>query len=57
MFEYEEINGNLFGTPKRQLIEIIAKGKIPILDLELEGLKAFQKQFPKCNVIFVTIND
>lgn len=40
ILEWEEVNGNLFGTSKKHLIQIIAAGKIPILDLEKGGLEA-----------------
>lgn len=57
LFEHQKINGNLFGTSKSHLIEIIKKGKIPILDVDHEGYKSLKKVFPNINSVFVTIND
>ena len=57
MFEHQEINGNLFGTSKQHLLQIIKDGKIPILDVDKDGFESLKKVFPNINSVFVTINN
>lgn len=35
--EWEEINGDLYGTPRNQVDEILSENKIPIFDIDVNG--------------------
>lgn len=35
--EYAEVFDNLYGTPKKGLLEAMAKGRVPLLDVDVQG--------------------
>ena len=43
--EWAEVHGNYYGTPRSQLEEIESQGKIPLLDLDVQGGKNVIGQF------------
>jgi guanylate kinase len=55
--EYREIYGNLYGTPKSFLTEIVSQGKIPILHFGLTGVKSFLENYPDANTVFITLTN
>lgn len=42
MLEYTEFGGNLYGTPASEIERIFASGKIPILILDINGVRALK---------------
>jgi guanylate kinase len=54
--EYREMYGNLYGTPKSFLTEIVDKGKIPLLNFGLSGIKYFLEKYPDAITVFITLN-
>jgi UMP-CMP kinase len=36
--EHAEVHGNLYGTSRKSLQEVVAQGKMPILDVDVQGL-------------------
>ena len=55
--EFEEVYGNMYGTPLCQLRKIIEKGKIPVLDLDVNGVKSFMEIMPQTNTVFITLSN
>lgn len=51
--EHCEVHGNYYGTSKKQIRDIQAKGKIPLLDIDIQGTIKFLKVFPETNTLFV----
>jgi guanylate kinase len=45
-FEWEEVHGNLYGTPRKTLQNGIAAGVDIILDIDIKGAKTFVSEFP-----------
>jgi guanylate kinase len=45
-FEWEEIHGNLYGTPKESLLRGIETGKDLLLQKDIRGAINFKRQFP-----------
>ena len=43
LIEYTEYGDNLYGTPVSELERIFASGKIPLLILDIEGVKSLRK--------------
>ena len=61
--EHNEVHGNFYGTHKSAVREIMAQGKICILDIDVKGAMDISKKASKefnCNFAFIqtnTIND
>ena len=51
--EYTEFNGNLYGTPKDVLEKNLAKDKVVILVIEVEGAANIKKNFANAVHVFV----
>ena len=52
--EYEKVRyGEYFGTPKKELQELLNSGKDVILEVNVEGAKSIKKMFPEVLLIFI----
>lgn len=51
--EYTEFSGNLYGTSKKSVSDIQNKGKICILDIEIDGVRNIKKTDLKPYYIFI----
>lgn len=57
MLEYAEYNGNFYGTPKKEVLESLEKGKDVILEIEVEGAMQVKSVFPEAVTIMLTPPD
>lgn len=56
--EYTDYGGNLYGTPISELERIYSSGKIPIMILDLVGVKTLsEKEFDFCPVFLYVFED
>ena len=46
-------NDNYYGTPKKEVEELLSKGKDVILEIDVEGAKQIKKLFPETILIFI----
>lgn len=53
LLEYAEYVNNLYGTPKKPVIEQLSQGKNVILDIEVQGADQIKKQYPDAILIFI----
>lgn len=51
--EWFEVHGNLYGTQKSQIQDIIQQGFIPLLDIDIQGAEKFVEAFPTSNTFFL----
>ena len=52
--EYEKVRyGEYFGTPKKELQELLDTGKDVILEINVDGAKSIKKMFPEVILIFI----
>ena len=51
--EYAEYAGNYYGTPKKELLELLSSGKDVILEINIEGAKNIKEMFPEVLLIFI----
>ncbi|KAI0112166.1 guanylate kinase [Nemania sp. FL0031] len=51
--EHAQFNGNRYGTSKATIDEQTAKGKVVVLDIEMEGVKQIKKSSLDARFIFV----
>lgn len=53
MLEYTEYCGNYYGTPRKSVETLLAKGKDAILKIEIEGAMNIKRLFPDCCLVFI----
>lgn len=53
MLEYAEYAGNLYGTPKEPVDEMLKAGKAVILEIEVQGAEKIRKLYPDVVSIFL----
>jgi guanylate kinase len=53
LLEWAEFAGNLYGTPRKPVEDMIQAGKSVILEIELEGARQIRKTFPSALRIFI----
>lgn len=53
MFEYEEYSGNYYGTPKKNILEMIERGKTVILEIEVKGALNVMKKYDCAVSVFI----
>lgn len=53
MLEYAEYNGNMYGTPKDPVDEMLREGKVVFLEIEVQGAEKIRKLYPDAVSIFL----
>jgi guanylate kinase len=53
MLEHARVFGNLYGTPKDKVEELLRSGKIVILEIDVQGAKQVKSIFPDVIMIFI----
>jgi len=53
LLEHAVFVGNLYGTPRKYVEEEISKGKIVVLEIEVEGALQVREKFPDAVLIFL----
>lgn len=53
--EWAEYSGNLYGTPREELVKPLREGKVVVREVELQGVLAIREQIPPENrtIIFI----
>ncbi|MEL6165280.1 MAG: guanylate kinase [Cyanobacteria bacterium J06641_2] len=51
--EWAEFAGNLYGTPRKPVIDLMQSGKSVLLEIELEGARKIRAAFPDLLSIFI----
>jgi guanylate kinase len=52
-FEYAEVYGNYYGTPKWKTLEAIYNGKDVVLEIDIQGALKVKQQYPEGVFIFI----
>jgi len=53
VLEYAEYAGNLYGTPKDPVYEMIKAGKVVILEIEVQGAEKIKQKYPEVVSVFL----
>jgi guanylate kinase len=53
LLEWAEYSGNLYGTPKQSVEELLQKGRSVILRIELQGARQIKERRPDAVMVFV----
>ena len=51
--EWAEYSGSRYGTLRAEIERILASGRHPVLDIEIEGARAMRRAFPGSLLVFV----
>lgn len=51
--EYENVFGNYYGTPRRNVEDLLAKGQNVLLAIDVKGAKTVEKFYPDALKIFI----
>lgn len=55
--EYNEYNGNYYGTPKSEVLERIASGTNLILEIDIHGAMNIKRRFPEAVLVMIAPPD
>ena len=53
LLEWAEFAGNFYGTPRNPVEEMVAHGKLVVLEIELEGARQVRETFPGALQLFI----
>ncbi|MCD8493502.1 MAG: guanylate kinase, partial [Geovibrio sp.] len=53
MLEWAEFSGNLYGTPRAEVVHSLAAGKTVLLEIEVEGARQVKNAMPKALTVFI----
>lgn len=53
LVEWAEVHGNLYGTPRRNLVEASARGEHVVLDIDVQGAGQIRERVPEAVLVFV----
>lgn len=53
LIEWAEVHGNFYGTPKKSVLSLLDKGKIPLMTIDVKGAKSVKKIFKNVVSIFL----
>jgi guanylate kinase len=51
--EYAENHGQMYGTPKDQVVDALAKGKNVLMEIDVKGATQVKKMMPEAVLIFI----
>lgn len=52
-FEWFCVHGRFYGTPKRPMLTMMAQGRVPLLDIDIQGKAHFCRLFPDALSVFI----
>ncbi|MEX2527197.1 MAG: guanylate kinase [Gemmatimonadota bacterium] len=53
LVEWAEVHGNLYGTPRKNLMKASERGEHVVLDIDVQGARQIRKRVPDAVLIFV----
>lgn len=53
MLEYAEFAGQLYGTPRSEVLHALADGRTVVLEIELEGARQIKAALPEALTVFI----
>lgn len=51
--EYAEVHGEMYGTPKQQVEQVISSGRSAIMEIDVQGAKQIKEKMPEVVLIFI----
>lgn len=51
--EHAEVFGNLYGTQKDKVLQMLGRGKVVLLEIDVQGAQQIKKLYPQAELIFI----
>ena len=53
LLEWAVVHGNYYGTPVKSVIEVLKKGRIPVMTIDVKGARSVKRLFPEAVTVFL----
>ena len=53
LLEWAKVHGNYYGTPVKSVIDVLEKGRIPVMTIDVKGARSVKKLFPGAVTVFL----
>ncbi len=53
LLEWAEYTGNLYGTPRQPVLDLVARGRVVVLDIEVQGALQVKRRLPDALLVFL----
>ena len=53
LLEWAVVHGNYYGTPVKSVVEVLEKGRIPVMTIDVKGARSVKKIFPEAVTVFL----
>jgi guanylate kinase len=53
LLEWARVHGNYYGTPVKTVVEVLEKGRIPVMTIDVKGARSVKKIFPEAITVFL----
>ena len=53
LLEWAVVHGNYYGTPVKSVMEVLGKGRIPVMTIDVKGARSVKRLFPEAVTVFL----
>ncbi len=53
LLEWATVHGNSYGTPVKSVLDVLEKGRIPVMTIDVKGARSVKKIFPEAVTVFL----
>lgn len=53
LLEWARVHGNYYGTPVKSVMAVLAKGRIPVMTIDVKGARSVKRLFPEAVTVFL----
>lgn len=53
LLEWAMVHGNYYGTPVKSVLDVLGKGRIPLMTIDVKGARSVKKIFPEAVTVFL----
>ncbi len=53
LLEWALVHGNYYGTPVKSVLDVLGKGRIPLMTIDVKGARSVKKIFPEAVTVFL----
>ncbi len=53
LLEWAKVHGNYYGTPVKSVMQVLEKGRIPVMTIDVKGARSVKRIFPEAVTVFL----
>lgn len=53
LLEWARVHGNYYGTPVKSAVDVLEKGRIPVMTIDVKGARSVKRLFPEAVTVFL----